>query len=281
MKLFNNTNDFLNFRKKLTENGIGLVPTMGNLHQGHLNLVKEALKENERVIVTIFVNPKQFGPNEDFEKYPRTLENDVAKLGTLEKADGIIVFAPSETKEIFPDGYSTDIEVKGLDDVLCGRNRPGHFKGVTTVVYRLFALTKPSKAYFGQKDFQQFKIIQRMTRDLSLPIELMMVPIARESSGLALSSRNQYLSPPQMEESLTLNQTLKKLAKTVLSKSVHEGISQASEILTFDSRFQYLSILDSENLREPNENTQEVVVAGAFLLGDTRLIDNILISLKV
>lgn len=279
MKSFNNTNEFLSFRNEMKFSSLGLVPTMGNLHQGHLNLVKSALEDNEKVIVTIFVNPKQFGPNEDFDKYPRTLEQDMEKLKSLKNSERIILLCPEEPKQIFPESYSTEIEVQGLDETLCGKNRPGHFKGVCTVVYRLFLLTKPTKAYFGQKDYQQFKIIKKMRDDLLIPIDLEMIPIAREDSGLALSSRNQYLSKEQRSDALLLNRSLNLIAETT-HQNLTSGIAKAQEILTQDSRFQYLEVLDSENLKLPTSESNKVVVAGAFLLGDTRLIDNVILKLK-
>lgn len=280
MKNFTDTQTFLDYRNsELITFKLGLVPTMGNLHQGHLNLVSQALDENERVIVTIFVNPKQFGPNEDFEKYPRTLEEDMEKLKSLKDSDRIILYSPQNPREVFPENYSTDIEVLGLDQALCGLNRPGHFKGVCTVVYRLFLLTKPDHAYFGQKDFQQFKIIEKMTQDLLIPVNLTMVPIAREKSGLALSSRNQYLSEKQKEEALILNKSLNKI-RDCAQDSLTEAVNLCREIKASDPRFQYLELLDTEDLRAPKSSTLKVVVAGAFVLGDTRLIDNVILDLK-
>ncbi|MCR9205068.1 MAG: pantoate--beta-alanine ligase [Halobacteriovoraceae bacterium] len=271
--------EFLSFRNEMQFSNLGLVPTMGNLHQGHLNLVEKALKDNEKVVVTIFVNPKQFGPNEDFDKYPRTLEKDMEKLKSLKDFERIILFCPKDTSQIFPEDYSTDIEVHGLDRALCGKNRPGHFKGVCTVVYRLFLITKPTKAYFGQKDYQQFKIIKKMRDDLLIPVDLEMIPISREESGLALSSRNQYLSKEQRSEALLLNRSLNSIAE-ITHQNLLSGITKAQEILTQDSRFQYIEVLDAENLGLPTAESEKVVVAGAFLLGDTRLIDNVILKLK-
>lgn len=276
---FTETQKFLEYRNLMTSDSLGLVPTMGNLHQGHLNLVEKALSENDKVIVTIFVNPKQFGPNEDFEKYPRTLEQDMEKLKSLSSSENIVLFCPQDPKEVFPKDYSTEIEVKGLDNVLCGKNRPGHFKGVCTVVYRLFLLTKPTIAYFGQKDFQQFKIIQKMTEDLLIPLKLEMIPIVREESGLALSSRNQYLSKEERSEALKLYSTLQAI-KERANGDLHKAVLQAKEIQELDRRFQYLEILDADLLTPATVDSRKVVVAGAFVLGDTRLIDNVILKLK-
>jgi pantoate--beta-alanine ligase len=263
---------------ELKNNTVGLVPTMGNLHQGHLELVKRSLQRTQKTMVTIFVNPKQFGPNEDFEKYPRTLEADLLKLKELDGADNIVVFAPQSTLEIYPEGFNTTIEVQGLDNLLCGANRPGHFKGVTTVVYQLFKLSGADMAFFGQKDFQQFKIIEKMVHDLSLEIELEMCPIIREPSGLALSSRNQYLSFSEREEARLINKTLENL-KELFLENREKALKKREDILFHEPRWQYLEILDGNHLTEVSAKTNQVVVAGAFLMGDTRLIDNILFDL--
>ncbi|MEC7275546.1 MAG: pantoate--beta-alanine ligase [Bdellovibrionota bacterium] len=263
---------------ELKNNTVGHVPTMGNLHQGHLELVKRSLHRTQKTLVTIFVNPKQFGPNEDFEKYPRTLEADLLKLKELDGADNIVVFAPQSTLEIYPEGFNTTIEVQGLDNLLCGANRPGHFKGVTTVVYQLFKLSGADMAFFGQKDFQQFKIIEKMVHDLSLEIELEMCPIIREPSGLALSSRNQYLSSIEREEARLIKETLDHL-KELFLENREKALKKREDILFHEPRWQYLEILDGSHLTEVSAKTNQVVVAGAFLMGDTRLIDNILFDL--
>lgn len=278
MQLFTKKNDYRNYREQSSLGVLGLVPTMGNLHQGHLNLVKESLQETDHTLVTIFVNPKQFGPGEDFEKYPRTLESDLKKLKDLPGSEKILVFAPESIEEIFPQNYSTDIQVSGLDQALCGLHRDGHFKGVTTVVYQLFNISAAHKAYFGQKDYQQFKIIEKMTNDLNLPVEVKMVPIARETSGLALSSRNQYMTPQQKVEAGHIYKSLRSLAQTYL-KNPEEAQNLKQEILFKDPSWQYLEVLDAQSLKAPTYDTTQVVVAGAYFMGDTRLIDNILVNL--
>ncbi|MCF8058729.1 MAG: pantoate--beta-alanine ligase [Bacteriovoracaceae bacterium] len=277
MKLFTKKSDYQHYN--LGQNRLGLVPTMGNLHQGHLNLVTESLKENDKTLVTIFVNPKQFGPNEDFSKYPRTLEDDLSALKGLTNSENILVFAPESTQEIYPPGFNTEISVHGLDQTMCGEHRPGHFQGVTTVVYQLFVTSKAHVAYFGQKDYQQFKIIEKMVKDLQLPISLKMVPIAREPSGLALSSRNQYLSNQQKNEAIILFNTLNELAKTYL-KDPSESESLRQKYLMSSRSWQYLEIRDAETLRIPDKNTFKVVVAGAYFMGDTRLIDNVILKVR-
>ncbi len=258
-----------------SELSVGLVPTMGNLHLGHLSLVKTSLSKTQRTIVTIFVNPKQFGENEDFGKYPRTLEQDLKKLNALPQSENILVFAPQSEREIYPEGFSTTIEVSGLDHALCGLHRPGHFKGVTTVVYQLFKLTNAHLAFFGQKDYQQFRVIEKMVQDLSLPINLSMEPIVREKSGLALSSRNQYMSPAQKEEASLIFKTLSQLKESFL-ENPDKAMASRERLLFAEPRWQYLEILDAHSLKEVSEQTSKVLVAGAFTMGDTRLIDNIL-----
>lgn len=183
---------------------VGFVPTMGALHEGHASLLKQARAETDFVVLSIFVNPTQFGPNEDFSKYPRTLEND---LEIAKQAGVDLVFTPT-AEIIYPKGWSTFIEVEKLTDSLCGKFRPGHFRGVTTVVYRLFQLVKPHVAFFGQKDLQQCLVIQKMVKDLELPVEIRISPTVREKDGLAMSSRNRYLSPTEREMALVISRAL-------------------------------------------------------------------------
>lgn len=287
MKLIRKKDELLSWRNELSNTtkpntpSLGLVPTMGNLHIGHLTLVEKALAQNDFVMVTIFVNPKQFGPNEDFEQYPRTLEADLEKLNQLQGAERVTVFNPENITEIYPAGFQTTITVNTLDKVLCGKFRDSHFSGVTTVVYQLFTLTKPTQAYFGQKDYQQFKIIERMTNDLLLPVKLNMCDIIREEDGLAFSSRNQYLNTLQRSEAIILNQSLHLIAQSYQRDGAQEAKTCRDELMAKDSRFQYLEVLNAQDLTPIiSKNLQDhgkVVVAGAFILGDTRLIDNLLI----
>ena len=200
---------------KLRQEGksIGFVPTMGALHEGHLSLVRMARKDNDIVVVSVFVNPTQFGPNEDFEKYPRDFEGDRKKL---EKENVDIVFYP-HADEMYPPNYKTYVEVEDITTRLCGAFRPGHFRGVTTVVTKLFNIVKPTRAYFGKKDYQQFKVIKRMVEDLNMDIEIIPGEIVREPDGLAMSSRNQYLSPEERKDALALYNSLQ-LAKELIQK---------------------------------------------------------------
>ncbi|HAZ11821.1 MAG: pantoate--beta-alanine ligase [Bdellovibrionales bacterium GWA2_49_15] len=280
VELIRSTAEFKARRASLTAQKIGLVPTMGNLHKGHTSLVQACVHDNDFTIVTIFVNPKQFGPNEDFNRYPRTLEQDLELLGTVTKGRPCLVYAPETSQDIYPPGFDTTISLGELSKPLCGKFRPGHFDGVATVVYRLFSITRPYSAYFGSKDFQQLAIIKRMVLDLDIPIKIISMPTIRDHDGLALSSRNQYLSKEERQLALKLPTTLTQV--TQLFKEAHEN-KMSSELTNFINQsladpqveWQYLEILDSLNLQPPSSNTSEWVVAGAMKVGKTRLIDNI------
>jgi pantoate--beta-alanine ligase len=257
---------------------VSLVPTMGYLHRGHLTLVKEAKRDGAFVVMTIFVNPLQFGPKEDFSSYPRDLERD-AKLA--EEAGVDLLFNP-EVEEMYPSRNLTYVEVGELGDSLCGASRPGHFRGVTTVVSKLFHIVQPDRAYFGQKDFQQYLILRRMIRDLNFPIEIIAVPIVREEDGLALSSRNVYLSPEQRVEALVLNQSLKEARQwiqegerraEVIEERIKEKIkSESSGVID------YVEIRSVENLGKTIDINEPVVIALAVRFGTTRLIDNTIVE---
>ncbi|WP_127718065.1 pantoate--beta-alanine ligase [Halobacteriovorax sp. HLS] len=279
--IFTCVNEFLKFRRSITNKSVGLIPTMGNLHEGHLSLISASLEENDLTVVTIFVNPKQFGPNEDFDKYPRTLEADAEKIRSLDP--NIIILAPKSNDEIYPQDYSTNISVSGLTNKLCALDRPTHFDGVTTVVYRLFALVKAQKAYFGQKDYQQVLIIKRMVEDLMLDVEIIMLPIHREANGLARSSRNQYLCEKDRENALILSKTIFSIQALLEEFTYNEAVIEINTILEStlkDSNWNYLEILDATNLDEVSITTTEVVIAGAYKLGTTRLIDNTLVKIN-
>ncbi len=283
IKLFNKVNEFKAYRESLTGQSIGLVPTMGNLHSGHLSLIQESALENDITIVTIFVNPLQFGPNEDFDKYPRTLEQDIQRIESLSIEKDILILSPSDPKEIYPDNFSTTISINGLTDNLCGASRPGHFDGVTTVVYQLFKITAPKTAYFGQKDYQQQLVIRKMVNDLDLPVQITTMPIIREESGLAKSSRNQYLSNEQILEALELNTTLNKVSDILTNHTYLDASIELNTLLESiikDSRWEYLEILDSENLQEITPETNSAVILGALKIGSTRLIDNKVIKIQ-
>jgi pantoate--beta-alanine ligase len=256
---------------------LGLVPTMGALHEGHLSLIRAAKKQCDIVVATIFVNPTQFGPNEDFSRYPRTFASDCALLQT----EGVdILFAPS-VEEMYPTGTTrTFIEVPGISDRLDGLSRPGHFRGVATVVAKLFHIVSPDLAYFGQKDAAQVAVLRAMVHDLNFPINLIVCPTVRDSDGLALSSRNQYLSPEERSHALALSQSL--FSATAQAK---EGIHDAAQLKsavrqnlqsTPALKIDYIEIVDPTTL-EPVSNVRDgALIAVAAWVGKTRLIDNAL-----
>lgn len=256
---------------------IGFVPTMGAFHEGHLSLIRACRKENHFCVVSIFVNPTQFGPAEDYQKYPRNLKKD-AVMAKKEGAD--LIFAPRAT-EVYPDGYRTFVEVEGFSQKLCGRYRSGHFRGVATVILKLFNLVQPDKAYFGWKDAQQLIIIKKMAENLNLPVEIVGLPTVREPDGLAMSSRNRFLSPEERKAAPALYQTLLRIKETVESgkNGLKEAVVEARNFLRKNSliKLQYLEAVDLKTLEPVKEREKEVLVAIAAFLGKTRLIDNIVI----
>ena len=257
---------------------LGLVPTMGALHEGHLSLVRAARAKSDQVAVSIFVNPTQFGPNEDFSRYPRNFERD-CELLAIEKVD--LVFAPS-VQEMYPEANITWVEVQGMSDRLCGRSRPGHFRGVTTVVSKLFHLIEPDFAFFGQKDAAQVAIIRRMVGDLNLPVAIETCPIVREPDGLAMSSRNAYLSPEERKSGLVLHRSLL-LAKELFEKGERNSsqlIQAATSVFGTEprARLDYFEIVDPDSLEPQTLITKRTLVAVAAFVGNTRLIDNVLIG---
>jgi pantoate--beta-alanine ligase len=253
---------------------VGLVPTMGALHDGHLSLVKRSVSDNAVTVVSIFVNPTQFGPNEDLAKYPRTLDSDV-KLCEAAKVDAI--FAP-EAGEMYPKDFTTFVEEAKLSKGLCGVSRPTHFRGVMTIVAKLLNIITPDRAYFGQKDAQQAAVIKRMVRDLDMPVEIVVMPIIREKDGLAMSSRNKYLTGELRGEALVLSQALTEAGKAfgagepksaALVETMRKVISRAPH-----ARIDYVEIVDAETLEPVTDITRPALVALAVFVGETRLIDN-------
>jgi pantoate--beta-alanine ligase len=257
---------------------IGFAPTMGNLHAGHIQLINVAKQQSDVVVASIFVNPMQFGGNEDLDAYPRTLEADLAKL---EASGTAAVFTPTTT-DIYPDGVSqhTAVDVPGLTDVLCGASRPGHFRGVTTVVSKLLGIVRPHVAAFGAKDLQQVLVIKKMVRDLSINTEIEVVPTVRESDGLAMSSRNGYLSRDERALAPLFSRTLEETAKRVAESGsdIKTVIAEGKAILT-DAGFvvDYLEARHTYDLSEASSLNQETAIFGAAFLGTTRLIDNRLV----
>ncbi len=269
------------FSQKLRRAGetIGFIPTMGTLHAGHLSLIRKAAQENDFVVVSIFVNPAQFGPREDFKKYPRDLKHD-AYLCRREGVDAI--FYP-QAKEIYPHNYKTYITVKELSAVLCGKSRPGHFQGVATIVTKLFNIVQPDIAYFGQKDAQQAIVIKRMAADLNIPVKIKVMPTLREKDGLAMSSRNAYLNKAERIDALVLSCSLN-LAKDLIRGGVRDSsrIIKAMRNLIQKKRsakIDYISIVDPENLQPMRRILDHCLVALAVWIGKTRLIDNAVIKL--
>jgi pantoate--beta-alanine ligase len=260
---------------------VGFVPTMGSLHEGHLSLLEEARRSADRIVVSIFVNPLQFGPGEDFERYPRTPEED-SRL--LEDNDCDLLFHPS-VREMYPEGgqSATLVSVRTLSEILCGAYRPGHFDGVATVVARLFGIVQPEVAVFGEKDYQQLAIIRRMTADLALPVEVVGAPTVRGPDGLAMSSRNRYLSADERTVAPQLFATLQALATHLKSgdrafAALESRGSQA--LLAAGFRPDYVSIRDARTLEPPAVDCEEAVVLAAARLGRARLIDNLRVSLR-
>jgi len=268
-------------RERQDAKTIGVVPTMGFLHEGHLKLIREARRLSDTVITTVFVNPAQFGPAEDFDRYPRNLPRDIDLAGS---AGTDIVFAP-DAASIYPPGYCTYVDVTQLDSVLEGKSRPGHFRGVATVVTKLFNITKPHLAVFGQKDAQQVVVIKTLVRDLNLDVELVIVPTVREKDGLAMSSRNAYLTAEQRREASALYRSLQHADRRIREgeRQATRIIGEMTDIISGQSSgvIDYISVADGATLEElPALNGHsEILVSLAVRFGNTRLIDNIHVSL--
>jgi pantoate--beta-alanine ligase len=263
-------------------NKIGLVPTMGFLHEGHLSLIRMAKKDCDKVIISIFVNPMQFGPDEDFKKYPRDIKRD-ASLAEKEGVD--YIFYPPE-KEMYRPAHKTTVEVKELSSIMCGKYRPGHFAGVATVVLKLFNIIDPDKAYFGEKDYQQLVVIRKMVADLNLDIDIVGGPIVREKDGLAMSSRNRYLSKEERENATILYRCLN-IAKGMIAGSesnlekIKKMVIKELEGNKFVKKVDYFDFRDPltlEEKRRVERGSGEILAAVAAWVGDTRLIDNIRIK---
>ena len=276
MKILGTVNEVRSLVKEWKSQGlkVGFVPTMGYLHEGHKSLIDKAVKENDKVVVSIFVNPIQFGPKEDLASYPRDLERD-SKL--CEDAGASAIFHP-EKEEMYFDDFCTHVDIEGLSDGLCGKSRPIHFRGVCTVVSKLFNIVNPDRAYFGEKDAQQLAIIKRMVRDLNFDIEIVGCPIVREEDGLAKSSRNTYLSSEERKAATILSKSLA-LGKKALESG--ERDSEKVKKIIIDNKnteplakIDYVDIVDSLSMAEVNKIEKTVLVAMAVYIGKTRLIDN-------
>jgi len=283
MQVIKKIQDMQREAEKLRKEGytIGFVPTMGFFHEGHLELMRVAKKNADKVVVSIFVNPIQFGPNEDYDRYPRDIKGDIEKA---KKVGVDILFIP-EVKEMYPEGFQTKVCVEKLTKHLCGLYRPGHFDGVTTVVTKLFNIVKPHIAVFGEKDYQQLLVIKRMVEDLNMDIRIISVPTVREPDGLAMSSRNTYLNPEERKSAICLKKSID-LARSMVEKGIYdtERIKKAVEELIKSyphTKIQYVSICDPETLEEiEGEIKERALIALAVFVGNARLIDNSIIERK-
>lgn len=260
---------------------IGLVPTMGYFHEGHLSLMRASKQQDDVTIVSIYVNPTQFAPHEDFKKYPRDFDRD-CQMAEKEKVD--VIFAPSD-EEMYPAGYTTYVEVEELSRVLCGKQRPGHFRGVATVCLKLFQICHPEEVYFGLKDYQQSVIIRRMVKDLNLPVHVNVLPIVREPDGLAMSSRNTYLSPEERKQAVVLFQALKKaegrFAEGERNASLLKELAEREIQTAPSARIDYVEVVHPQSLHPLERIGEEgAVLALAVYIGTTRLIDNVLLGVK-
>lgn len=257
---------------------VGLVPTMGYLHEGHLSLLRKARQENNLTVLSIFVNPLQFGVGEDYEEYPRDLESDAAQA---KEAGCDIIFAPT-VREMYPKGYATFVDVERLTDDLCGASRPGHFRGVTTVVSKLFNIVTPDRAYFGQKDAQQALVIRRMAYDLNMDLDVVIMPTVREQDGLAMSSRNTYLSPEERKQAVILSKALFMAAQKVKAGEHNTNTITDFIVRTISeaplARIDYVKIVDTEEIGPTQTINGRTLIALAVRFGKTRLIDNIIVG---
>ena len=275
MKIFKTRREFQQYSLEVKKSGakIALVPTMGFLHDGHMSLIDIARAKADIVMVSIFVNPTQFAPHEDFDRYPRDFEGDLAKC---EAHGADVIFAP-EPGEMYDDNSSTWVEETILSKPLCGKSRPTFYRGVTTVVAKLFLLAQPDFAVFGLKDAQQCFVIQRMVRDLDFPIEIIPAPLVRDSDGLALSSRNRYLSADERERALSIHRSLLQAKEQICSdqKNMADAIKNAVDSITAaGGRVDYVDLLDCDTMEYPGEECKKVILAAAAFFGTTRLIDN-------
>lgn len=280
MRIIENINEMKTLAREIHSLGetIGFVPTMGYLHEGHLTLMREAKKKTGFVVSSIFVNPLQFGVGEDFEEYPRDLTRDI-KLAYEAGVDA--VFAPS-VKEMYPKGFKTFVEVQDLTDKLCGRSRPGHFRGVTTVVTKLFNIVQPDIAFFGQKDAQQVLVLQKMAADLNMNLAIEVIPTVREEDGLAMSSRNVYLNPAERKQALCLSKSLRTAREMVESGHRDPGLikREITRIISREplARIDYVEIYKLPDLEETDCLEGKNLIAVAVFIGKTRLIDNVIVE---
>ena len=278
VKIIRTVEEMKEFSKKIKESGkpIGFVPTMGYLHEGHLSLVRKAKEENNTVVTSIFVNPTQFAPTEDLDQYPRDEKGDSAKL----KKEGVAAIFIPTINEIYPVDYQTYVEVTELTKNLCGRSRPTHFRGVTTIVLKLFKIVNPDRAYFGKKDYQQFRVIEKMCRDLNFDVKIVPCSIVREKDGVAMSSRNKHLTEEERRDAIILHQSLEKGKEIILngernsSKIIRTMKNMIGSKKTL-KKIDYVSIVDLYTLKDLHYVDRNILIAVAAHFGKVRLIDNI------
>lgn len=279
MEIIGSVSEMQKLADQLRQKGvtIGLVPTMGYLHEGHLSLIREAKTNSDIVVVSVFVNPTQFGPGEDFKDYPRDFDRD-AKLA--ESAGCDIIFHP-DVQDMYPENHKTHVQVEQITGVLCGASRPTHFRGVTTIVAKLFNIVKPHLAVFGQKDAQQVIVIKRMVEDLNFDLKIVVAPIMREPDGLAMSSRNIYLTPGQRKQAVVLYESLMH-AKKIIEQGERNGEHVKKQIRSMieqqpDAKIDYIEIVDTSNLNPVKHLQGEILIALAVKIGKPRLIDNVIV----
>lgn len=283
MQIIRTIKDMQALSKKLRDGHktIGIVPTMGALHEGHLSLVRSSKNENDITVVTIFVNPVQFGPSEDFMKYPRDIEGDLGKLSSLETD---IVFLPDD-KEMYPNGFAASVNIGGIGEILCGASRPGHFNGVATVVVKLFNIVMPDKGYFGQKDFQQTVIIKKIVTDLNYNISVIVSPTVRENDGLAMSSRNTYLDDKERKAASILYRALKLGEELILSNAEADAATIKEQMKKYImseplATIDYIEVVSVMHLDKVVKINFPVAICIAVKIGKTRLIDNVIVDRK-
>ena len=280
-----NLEEFNSLKAKLKHKKLGFVPTMGNLHDGHASLIKRSIVENDLTVVSIFVNPTQFGEGEDFDTYPRTLEEDLLKIeksiqGNPSEDYQVIVFAPKTEEEIYPKGFSDKVKSGKTGKILEGAIRPEHFDGVATVVKRFFTMFRPDVAYFGKKDYQQFVVIKQLVKEEGLKVKIIGLPTIREKSGLALSSRNGYLSSSEKEQGLKLRNTLLSVQEMLKSKKDLAAAQEfIKEELKSDPSFNYLVIKNADTLEDPLDVSSPLVILGNYQVNKVRLLDNLEVKL--
>lgn len=282
IKILKNEQDCIELHKENPNKTIGFVPTMGNLHQGHLSLLEASFKNNDISIISIYVNPTQFGENEDLDAYPRTFQEDMQKINNLHSHfsdKDIYIFHPENNEVIYPKDFNDYISIPELNAVVEGEVRPTHFDGVATVVNRLFKIVNPTNAYFGKKDYQQLRLIEKLVEKQMLPVKIVGLPIIREQDGLAMSSRNNYLNDEQRQEALALNKKLKQIAHEIKLNGIEKALEVANDSLKEDSRFNYLEVRGQKDLKEIDKTEKDIVLLGNLQIGTTRLLDNIEVNI--